>query len=340
MKNLRGTLMAAVALATMIGFSGTAMADPNVEQLINPGAEDGVLDPWTSSDVDAGDVVNDPDGANEGGSFFATGLASITEGPSVTISQDVDITGCGVEGLDGSWEANGFVATDNDTDTGQLVVMLDDGSAAMSGAVNNQGSYVAIAMDPISGAISDEAVTATVSMIGTDVNEDGIASVRFDDMSFLITCVMDFAKISGKIIGEGGKGRDGRAGQWSFTGTVGHFDDEAMTLAGEYSINYKVLGQSCVFTPTSLDFSDSSATVMADYVCDDDVMTSGTATIRLTQGAGGSNKNKNKDRGSVCVDADDDVLDIGANPDVCVVASDEIDLNKGNVKVSPPEMLP
>ncbi len=327
------TVIAAFALA--VGFAGTAKGDPTIEQLTNPGAEDGVLAPWTSDDPTAGDVVNDTSGANTGDWFFATDRNPIALGTSVTIAQDVDVTGCGVEGLDGSWTADGFVSTDS-SDTGQLVVLLDDASSASSAAKNSLDSY--LAMGPISGSISDEATSANVSMIGTDAGgaPDGTAIAHFDDMSFLITCVKDFAKISGKIRGSGGKGNEGRAGQYSFAGTVGHFDDETMTLAGEFSINYKVLGHSCVFTPTTLTFADPSATVMASYVYNDIDTTSGDAVIRLTQGAGGpEGRGKNKDRGSVCVDASDDVLDIGATLGVCAAEVDELDLDKGNVKISP-----
>ncbi len=328
-------VIALAVFALAVGFAGTAKGDPTVENLINEGAEDGVLFPWTSDDPAAGVVVADATNpALSGVRFFATDLTVITQGP-VVIDQDVVVTGCGVEGLDGSWTADGFVFTDS-SDTGQLVVSLDDASGASSAAKNSSGSY--IAMGPITGSISDEAVTATVSMIGADAGTpDGTAFVHFDDMSFRITCVKDFAKISGKIRGSGGKGNEGRAGQYSFAGTVGHFDDLAMTLAGEYLINYQVLGHSCVFTPTSLMFADPSATVLASYVCDDVDTTFGNAVMRLTQGAGGpEGTGKNKDRGSVCVDADTDALDLVGVSGVCTAEVDELDLDKGNVKVSPP----
>ena len=330
------SLTAIAVFALAVGFAGTAKGDPTVEQLINEGAEDGVLAPWTSDNPAAGVVVNDPALARTLNWFFATDGASIPFGTSaVTINQDVDVAGCGVEGLDGSWTADGFVFTDS-SDTGQLVVSLDDASGASSADKNSSGTYTA--MGPITGPISDESGTATVSMIGTDAGTpDGTAFVHFDDMSFRITCVKDFAKVSGKIKGAGGKGNEGRAGQWSFAGTVGHFDDVAMTLAGEYLINYKVLGHSCVFTPTSLMFADPSATVLASYICDDVDTTFGNAVIRLTQGAGGpEGTGKNKDRGSVCVDADTDALDIVGVSGVCTAEVDELDLDKGNVKVSPP----
>ena len=131
-------------------------------------------------------------------------------------------------------------------------------------------------------------------------------------------------------------GGDGQAGQWSFAGTVGHMDDSDMSEAGSIDINYKTLGTVCTFTPddpADITYAGSTATVDADYECvgGDKDLAMGTATISLTQGIGGpEGRGKNKDRGSVCVDASDNDLDI---PDPFISC---VNLDKGNVKVSPP----
>jgi len=91
------TLMAIAVFALAVGFAGTAKGDPSKEQLTNPGAEDPfdnpVLSTWTVDNA-AGGVVNEMAGALTENWFFATDLLGITPGASVTIAQDVDVTGC------------------------------------------------------------------------------------------------------------------------------------------------------------------------------------------------------------------------------------------------------
>ncbi len=319
------SLTAAAALVLAFGFAGTAKADPTVEQLGNPGAEDTVLAPWSTSDP-AGGVINNAGcgidcAARTGDWFFNTDLGSagvplptIPPGSSVTIDQDVDVTGCGVKGLDGSWEADGFVFTDSGADTGQLVVLLSDASGMSSAEINSQNpAYVA--MGPLSGPIAAVVTNANVSMIGKDQNDDENAFADFDDMSFRITCIADFAKISGVKNVQGGKGGGSKdkGPQWAFSGIVGTFDDPSATTTGTIVINYRRLGPtSCEFTPSAPIVYDGTggATVTATYLCtggtkDTDT---GTAVIDLTnKGDAGC---PGKDRGSVAVDASDDDLDI------------------------------
>lgn len=330
MRKLRLMLLAAAVFTIVLVFHGTAEA---VELLENPGAEAGVLVPWISDPV--GGSVGNTLSAHTGSWYFSTATGPVISGGSLSISQEVDVSACGVDGLPGLWEATGYSVSDSATDTGQVAVMFDDGSSAASAAAANA---VYGQLGPISGIVGAGASLATVSMVGTDVDLSGNPDVRFDDLSFNVTCLTDFAKVGGKIIGEGGKGFHGRAGQWSFDGTVGHLED--MTLTGDISINYKVLGQTCVFTPDTLAYSDSTAMVTATYLCDDPAATSGTATLLLTQGAGGPNRGNGKDRGGICVDADavDGSLDI-TNNSGCALAGDEVALNNGNVKVSPPEPM-
>ena len=235
------------------------------------------------------------------------------------INQDVDVTGCGVdegEGLDGSWEANGFVFTDSGADTGQLVVLLSDGSGASGATVNtspNPNAPPAPAdydpLGPISGPIDAAVTNANVSMIGKDVNSDKNAFVDFDDMSFRITCIADFAKISGVKNVQGGKGGGSKdkGPEWAFSGIVGNFDDAGPTTTGTIVINYRQFGPtSCEFTPSAPIVYDVSggttgATVTATYLCSGGAKdgATGSATIDLTNkgdaGCGG------KARGSVAV---------------------------------------
>ncbi|HZD26678.1 MAG TPA: hypothetical protein VE631_10490 [Alphaproteobacteria bacterium] len=333
-----GAKMAATAVVLM-GWSATstAIADPTVEQLDNPGAEDGVLAPWVSDPAGAADSVFFLF-ANSGNRVFSAFEETVTAGGQVVISQDVDVSGCGVEGLDGSFSADGFANVRRD-DTGQLAVNLDDGSSA-SGAILDAllNPLAWQQLGPVTGPISADAAVATVSMTSTDVDEDEEALLRYDDMSFRITCVADFAKISGTKEMHGGKGGDSKdkGPVWTFGGTVGHMDDEDSSLAGTISINYRELGpSSCEFTPTSITYtSPFSVAIEADYECtggDKDGAT-GTATIALTardaSGCSGA-----KDRGSVAVSADDSDLDIfGSSGET----GEENCLATGNVIIVPP----
>ena len=128
MGKIRLTLSVAAIIAMVLIFHGTAVA---VQLLQNEGAEDGVLAPWVSNPI-GGSVVNDMSGAQNGDWYFSTATGVVTPGENLSISQDVDVTDCGVEGLPGLWEATGYSVSDSATDTGQLSVMFDDGSSAAS----------------------------------------------------------------------------------------------------------------------------------------------------------------------------------------------------------------
>lgn len=329
-------MAATAALVVGFGASSTAVADPTIEQLFNPGAEDGVLAPWLSDPAGAADSVFYIF-ANSGTRVFSAFEQPIDPGTSVVISQDVDVSGCGVEGLDGSYSADGFANVRQD-DTAQLSVALDDGSSATGAVVESVFNPIAWQqLGPVEGPISQAATLATVSMTATDVDEDDEALVRYDDMTFRITCVADFAKISGTKEKHGGKGGGSKdmGPVWAFGGTVGHMDDPADSLAGSISINYRQLGPtSCTFTPTSVVYTGpSSVLIEADYECSggDKDEDTGSATIAMT--AKDATACPGKDRGSVSVTADDPDLDIfGLEGET----GEENCLATGNVIIVPP----
>ena len=178
---------------------------------------------------------------------------------------------------------------------------------------------------------ADMNVDLAGTLLGSDTNSK--VDVGYDDVSVTLTgCLDNFAKISGKVTGTGGK-----RGQFSFEGTVG-LDHDLATFSGSISINYKANDFSCVFTPSAITFTGFTALVDASYVCDGTgpTQTSLTAAqIRLVPGTGGpEGRGKNKDRGKVCVEALDDALDIGSSlpdPDCVTDDSDTVALKSGNI---------
>ena len=319
------TFTAAAALLAVMGFSGTAWADPTVNLLDNEGAEAGtgnVPDDWTLNGAAAGRFngnINFTDAPRTGSWFFTTALAAVGDDGFASLDQDVDISGCSVTGIDGLWSASGWIETFPNGDFGDLDITFFDITPTLVGsaAVNNLMS-TGYSQFSTSGTIPAGAVTANYEITGTEGPgaATGIfADVTYDDLDFNITCVKDFAKISGVKNVHGGKGGGStdRGPQWAFSGIVGTFDDPSMTTTGTIVINYRQLGPtSCEFTPSAAISYDGSggATVTATYLCtggtkDTDT---GNATIDLT--SKGETACPGKDRGSVRVIADDGDLDI------------------------------
>ena len=155
-------------------------------------------------------------------------------------------------------------------------------------------------------------------------------------MSFRITCIADFAKISGVKNVHGGKGTGDKGPQWAFSGIVGTFDDPGATTTGTIVINYRQLGPtSCEFTPSAAISYDGTggATVTATYLCTGGTKdtNTGDATIDLTNK--GDADCPGKDRGSVAVTTSNPV-----DTDLDITGSDgntfgENCLARGNVVI-------
>ncbi len=336
-------LIAAAALALGLGFSDTAMAAHHA--LLNGDAEAnlGAPDDW-NADAAVESVTGNTSGnitgpdITGGTNFFSTGEATIAANGSASMDQDVDGTdgvwGCGVEGLQGMYTVTGLAATGS-ADNAALVeaaffnpLGIPLGSANVIPATTGTGTWAAF---PTFGPnpVPENSATMNVELTGTAINDATVADVGFDNVAVTLTgCLDSFAKISGKVMGAGGK-----RGQWSFVGSVGILHDGGLVFTDPFSITYKTLKLSCDFTPTDLSFDGSSALVEASYVCTDGTTGAAddAALIRLVPGTGGSNAGGGKDRGDVCVDAIDEKLDIPAVDSLCDDDSDAVALKNGNV---------
>ena len=332
------TLLAAAAIAAF-GLAGTAQAAHFA--LLNGDAEANVGAPndWNADaavESVTGSASGDISGPNGGDNFFSMGEADVGDGGSASMDQDVDGTngvwGCGVEGLQGSYTVAGFAATGPDDEGQANAVFFNPLGISLGGAntgplTTGDGSWTAFGIG--TNDVPENSATMNVRLTGTEEGDDLVADVGFDDVSVTLTgCLATFAKISGKVMGGGGQ-----RGQWSFEGSVGTLHDgDALVFSDPFHINYKTEGFSCDFTPTDLSFDGSSALVEASYVCTDGTTDTAddAALIRLVPGTGGSNAGgSGKDRGDVCVDANDDELDIGVSP--CDDDGDAVALKNGNV---------
>ena len=339
------TFTAAAALVAF-GFGGPAMA---ADQVILDGDAEGGLGNWNTSGAEVQTVTSASEIPNPVSAtrFFSLGEADVAnDGDTAFLDQDVSATdanagvwGCGVEGLQGSFTVNGFVASGDD-DAGEVTASFFDqfgnpigSSDVPASSAGDDGVFEAFVIG--SALVPENSADMNVELAGTDdvVNgTDDRVDVGYDDVSVTLTdCLDTFAKISGKVMGGGGQ-----RGQWSFEGSVGNLHDGGVLVFSDpFSINYKSEGFSCDFTPTNLSFEGTSALVEASYVCTGDGPTDATndaALIRLVPGTGGSEgPGKNKDRGDVCVDANDEDLDIPFANTGCDVDTDATALKNGNV---------
>lgn len=94
-----------------------------------------------------------------------------------------------------------------------------------------------------SGVLPVGADEADIVISGTvPISTGEEADVVWDDVEFTINCVVDYAKVSGRI-GRSGKGK---SPSHTFGGSVGVLEDG--TIIGEINVNYKVLGEQCTYT--------------------------------------------------------------------------------------------
>lgn len=284
-----------------------------------------------------------PDATGDTYYFYTAGdgFDAVGIGGSASLSQDVYVWGCGVEYLEGTMEVDGINAG-SASDFPSIKLEFFDiynnslGSDITVPAITGVGVW-----DPFTTGAEDvltNAFSMTLTLIGTDGGGDVYADVGFDNVELTSNgCLLDFGKISGKIQGTGGQ-----RGQWSFAGSVGT-DEDSGDVVGMIGVDYKSLKEYCEFTPDTddgLDFfgTENVAIVEGDgdggFECfdSDGPTNSGTFVMYLqnsddtTNNSGGSGK----DRGGVCIDASNDLYDIG---DECNSNDDPVDLKNGNVHV-------
>ncbi len=342
MKHSKKILTASIAL--LLGASGLVLADHFVNEHLDDAGFEVDTGGWT------------PDGsASRVEANARTGTWSMSIGDLAgSASQTVDgLDECSPYGL-ATFELSGFY--DN-----PIVETVEDGDGA--------GDYASVAGMTVQFNLDDPfatstdvftvgyvemtlfdnipawATSATITIDGMphDNTHDGhtgddIVDVHWDDMAFMTDCVVDYAKVSGKL-NDGEKGNAGQNGQYSFSGAIGTLEsDPCGTPVGEIHINYKTLGYSCVFRPELAPtyYNDGTAQLMVEYDCTDDVEESFEpgATIVLTQGAGGSNKNKDKDRGMISVSGTvDGLFDIPEGS----LRNGNVNLSSGSCPVVDPE---
>ncbi len=339
----------AVAAIAAFGLTGTAQAAHPLE-LLNGNAEDGLND-WDNIDAamgavgtnDTGNIVVDPAGV---AAFFSTGEVNVGSGGSAMMDQTVNVWGCGVEFLQGDFAVSGIFATGtgDGEDSGKVITKFFDAKGNLINTISTADLRTSVAGDwaAIAGlgtmTVPEGAADMNVKIQGTDGTANGVADVGFDNLDLDLTdCLKNFAKISGKALFSNKSKNGGQNGRWSFEGSVGTLHDDPMDLTGEIEINYKNLGQVCVFTPTAISYPlETTADVSATYDCNAGELT-GTAELRLIGGTESDNSGKDKDRGDICVDAEThDQLDIqfdGGTDSMCDDDGETVALRNGNVHV-------
>jgi hypothetical protein len=296
-----------ISLACGLALAGSVSAS----MLENPGAETGDLSGWTADDgvtVSQGAFSFIP---IDGDWFFLMGEDVPMGEHTESMQQVVDVAGCSNEFITGEFTAAGWVATDADH-WGTFTLDFGEGPIVVLDLLQSATPEEWIEFGPISGPVPNvDAITYHVAGSKADPDEAETAiQVAYDDLSLLLNCVSDFAKVSGRK-GQYGKGN---APEWTFGGAVGTLDD-GQTADAAIEINYRALGSVCTFTANDeiLYTTDSSATISADYECiggDKDEQT-GEAVLDLTaMNASGCTAHANRDRGSIAVTADDSELAI------------------------------
>lgn len=296
-------------LAGGLAFAGAVSANA----LENPGAETGDLTGWTADEGVTASQGTDIFNPLTGEWFFLMGEHVPTGEHTEGMHQTIDVAGCSNEFVSGEFTAAGWVATEGDH-WGTFALDFGNGPLVIIDLLQSPTPDEWTEFGPISGPVPT-VDTGTYEVAGSKADPDQAETaiqVAYDDLSFSLNCVRDFAKVSGRK-GQDPMGR-GNSPEWTFDGAVGTLDDGTLADAA-IEINYRALGSVCTFTANDeiVFTTDSSATINADYECaggDKDEQT-GVAVIDLTaKDASGCTAHANKDRGSIAVTADDADLDI------------------------------
>lgn len=310
----------------------------SANELENPGAETGDLTGWIA---DPG--VSASQGTNNfiplsGGWLFLMGTDVPLGEHTESMSQTVDIAGCSNEFVSGEYAVSGWVATGGDH-SGTFSLDFGEGPVVVLDLFQSPTPDDWTEFGPISGLVPNVGA-ATYQVAGTKLDPNGeqtAIQVAYDDLSFTLNCVSDFAKVSGRI-GQDPQGR-GNSPEWTFGGAVGTLEDGSFADSA-IEVNYRALDSVCTFTATAITYtSDDSATIDADYECvggDKDAQT-GTAVMDLTaKGASGCTAHANRDRGSIAVTADDADLDIAGT---FGATGGEACIDRGNVEIDAGEEI-
>ena len=253
-------------------------------------------------------------GPRNGSWMWDAGFAMVGDGGTASLTQTIDVSGCnlfvgGVE-LQGAWNTSAWFATqdipDHD-DFGTFTIAFAGGPTPGTTDLISKNAYSQVTHD---GVLPLGATDVDVTIAGTHDGPTGIfADVLWDDVEFIIDCVVAGAKISGtKEVGERGPKRQDPL--FAFGGAVGTLEGE--DLVGAITINYRELGPtSCTFTPTTIAYDDdTSVAIVADYICEggDNDGDTGIASIDMTAkdahpDCDASDKKGRKNRGSINVDA-------------------------------------
>lgn len=221
-------------------------------------------------------------------------------------------------------------------------------------AVSHDGSLLgnAMGLDEVTSQANNFAVPG-IQLPGTyeiriQATLTNMGDGLYAPQSLALSCdpLCAFAKISGGVqdpdVPAGGRGNKKglKDPTHAFQGVVGLLASDG-SITGEIRVNYRdafVTPAECVFSPgvggtLVIDAVDGTATLTGwEFTCEDDELspTMGTATLVLVgrDGSGTSpKKGHNKDRGSLCIDADVDDLDLGDAAVACYP------LDRGNLIV-------
>ncbi len=325
------TLTAAAVFALAVGFAGTAWAQTDV--LLNGDAEDGSLSDWTATAAVAAleKTVSPPPfpevqvGVQPfGGDWLFSmgdGSAPDDQGGGVftaSMFQTVPVDGCNVfindVDLQGTWSFSARYATQpnfvDPADFGTVIVEIFNGGMLSGDTTSLLFSADAWAEVTDGDDLPVGADTATITLVGTVETPSIEADVVYDNVSFIIDCVLKTAKISGKLAA------DGKRPTHVFGGAVGLLEGGDTAVGSEITVSYKksagfTQNTSCTFVegigPTAIS-GDTATLTDWSYTCDDGRDTSGeTADITLVDRSG------DLPRGSIDIDADDNQLDVSGN---------------------------
>ena len=255
------------------------------------------------------------------------------------------MTGCSPYGV-GEWHASGYVNDGPDSDTGRFHVDFEPDDSA-DNSKDDIALPSSLTLYQVSGNVPELATSVFVKVGSIDVTNGGIGFGTWDDIVFTPDCVTEFMKVSGKI--------GSQRGQRSFSGLFYKLESQSGSSdpMGTINVNYKTQKYNCDFFADDTDpwgdqivYADgppASACLDTEYQCYDGsnpapAQDTGTAQVCVYLGEGGPNSKAAK-RGDVCVDADQDILDVpgddGASSEDCSDTGGT-QLNNGNTDIMEP----
>ncbi len=263
-------------------------------------------------------------------------------------SDAIDVAGCSPYGV-GEWAASGYVSSVvNSNATGVFGVDFEPGSSGdvFDTTIVPPELLVWSLYQAAGGNIPEFATSVHIALGGNRGSTDW-ADAYWDDIVFTPDCVTEFMKVSGKI--------GSQRGLRSFSGLFYKLESQSGSSdpMGTINVNYKTEKYNCDFFADDTDpwgdqivYADgppASACLDTEYQCYDGsnpapAQDTGTAQVCVYLGEGGPNSNAAK-RGDVCVDADQNILDVpaddGASSEDCSETGGT-QLNNGNTDIMEP----